>query len=224
MNILALAGLGLALGIRHATDADHVVAVVAMASRQKRIWPAALVGAVWGLGHSLTIFVVGGLIILLNLAVPPRVGLSFEFAVGIALTIVGAWNVTAKPGTENPDPHSHEHPHRLRAPFSRAFVVGLVHGLAGSAAVALLVLATVRDPIAGCAYLLVFGLGTVIGMVLITIAFASPVAVLVGRSSGSGTFLRLATGVLSLAFGLWVLFQVGWTDGLFRATAHWTPQ
>jgi cytochrome c biogenesis protein CcdA len=218
MNTLALVGLGLVLGIRHATDADHVVAVTAIASHHKRIGPAALVGALWGLGHTLTIFVVGGLIILFNLAVPPRVGLSFEFAVGIALTVVGTLNVAGRGGFLSVGPHEH------RQTSFRAFLVGLVHGLAGSAAVALLVLATVRSPVAACAYLAVFGIGTVIGMMLVTVAFASPVALLAHRASWSGSRLRLATGFLSLGFGIWVMFQVGWAQGLFRASAHWTPQ
>src|SRR5436189_5349199 len=98
MSSAALLALGLVLGIRHATDADHVVAVTAIASRYKRVGPAVMVGALWGLGHTLTIAVVGGLIILFNLAVPPRVGLSLEFAVGIALTVVGALNVAGRDG------------------------------------------------------------------------------------------------------------------------------
>jgi high-affinity nickel permease len=98
LTILPLIGIGLALGIRHATDSDHVVAVTAIAARHRRIGPAALVGALWGLGHTLTICVVGGAIILLNLTVPPRVGLSLEFAVGIALTVVGVLNIAGKGG------------------------------------------------------------------------------------------------------------------------------
>ena len=98
LNALPLLGIGLALGIRHAADSDHVVAVTAIAARHQRIGPAALVGVVWGLGHSLTIFAVGGLIICLNLVVPPRVGLALEFAVGIVLTTVGVLNVTGRGG------------------------------------------------------------------------------------------------------------------------------
>jgi high-affinity nickel-transport protein len=220
MNTLALIGLGLILGIRHATDADHVVAVTAIAARCRRVGPAALVGAVWGLGHTLTIFVVGGLIIVFNLVVPPRLGLSFEFAVGVVLAVVGALNVAGKGGFVTAGVHDHDD----ALPSSRAFLVGLVHGLAGSAAVALLVLATVRNPVAGCAYLLVFGLGTVIGMMLVTVAFASPVAALSRRSAYTGAGLRVATGVLSLAFGVWVMFETGWVHGLFRSTVQWTPQ
>jgi hypothetical protein len=84
MDALLVAGLGFALGLRHAADADHVVAVTAIAARHRRVGPAALVGALWGLGHTLTLCLAGGLIIALNLFVPPRVGLALEFAVGIA--------------------------------------------------------------------------------------------------------------------------------------------
>jgi len=208
MSIVALVGLALLLGMRHATDADHVVAVTAIASRHRRVWPAVVTGIFWGLGHTLTIALVGGLIILFNLAVPARVGLALEFAVGLALTVVGALNVAAKPVA-----HSHEND----APASsvRAFVLGVVHGLAGSAAVALLVLATVRDPLAAIAYLLVFGLGTLVGMGLVTLSFASSAALLARRLPWSDRGLRLATGVLSFAFGIYVLVHVGWIDGLF---------
>jgi cytochrome c biogenesis protein CcdA len=217
LSTLALIGIGLVLGIRHASDSDHVVAVTAIAARHKRVGPAALVGLFWGLGHTFTICAVGSLIILLNLAIPPRVGLSLEFAVGLALTVVGVLNVAGRGGFVSSTPVT------SKRQGLRAFVVGLVHGLAGSAAVALLVLATVHDPWAGCAYLLVFGLGTMVGMLLVTVAFASPVALLSRRFQWSGTWLRLATGGLSLAFGIYVMYQVGLVDGLFRAVPHWSP-
>jgi cytochrome c biogenesis protein CcdA len=217
MSGLALLGIGLVLGIRHAADSDHVVAVTAIAARHQRIGPAARIGAFWGLGHTLTIFVVGALIIVLNLTVPPRLGLALEFTVGIALTVVGLMNVAGRGGfISSADPKG-------RSQGLRAFGVGLVHGLAGSAAVALLVLATVRDPWAGCAYLLVFGVGTIVGMMLVTVAFASPVAVLARRFQWSGAGLRLGTGVLSLALGAYILYEVGWVDGLFRAVPHFDP-
>jgi hypothetical protein len=98
LSTLALIGVGLALGVRHATDSDHVVAVTAIAARYKRVGPAALVGVFWGLGHTLTVCAVGALIILLDLALPPRVGLALELAVGLALIVVGVLNLTGRGG------------------------------------------------------------------------------------------------------------------------------
>lgn len=208
-----------------------MVAVTAIAARHQRIGPAALVGAFWGLGHTVTICVVGGLIILLDLTLPPRVGLGLEFAVGIVLTVVGILNLTGRGGfllADEHHAHGADHQHALSAEKGmsqrlRAFLVGLVHGLAGSAAVALLVLATVRDPWLGCVYLLVFGAGTIVGMMLVTVAFASPAALLARRFRWSGERLRVITGLLSIAFGLYVMYQVGLVDGLFLAVPHWDP-
>jgi high-affinity nickel-transport protein len=217
MNLFALLGLGLVLGLRHSADPDHVVAVTAITARTRRLLPAAWLGVVWGLGHTLTLFVVGSLIILFNLVVPPRLGLAFELAVAIALVVVGLLNLRGH------TPHSGLEHGPAKLPAGRAFGVGLVHGLAGSAAVALLVLATVRDPRWACGYLLVFGAGTLIGMALVTTGIASPV-VLAGRmGAGHGRRLQLVTGALSLAFGMWLIVQVGWLDGLFRAVPHWDP-
>jgi len=219
MTPFALFGLALALGLRHAADPDHVVAVAAITARTRRVFPAMWLGVVWGLGHTLTLFVVGAGIIVFNLVVPPRVGLSLEFVVGIALVAVGLLNVSptkAKAPDVTPD--------RTGIPAWRAFFVGLAHGLAGSAAVALLVLATVRDPRRACAYLLVFGFGTLAGMAVITTSFAAPLTLVAGRSPGFARGIRLATGAVSIVFGAWILYQIGWRDGLFLAAPHWTPQ
>jgi hypothetical protein len=216
LNTLGLIGIGFLLGVRHAADTDHVVAVTTIAAGHRRVLPAALVGAWWGLGHTLTILGAGGAIVLLNLMVPPRVGLALEFAVGMALLVVGLLNVAAPgAGASSKD--------AVLGPGKRAFALGLVHGLAGSAAVALLVLATVRDAWAGCAYLLVFGLGTIAGMVLITVAVAAPAALLGRRLALSGPGLRVATGILSVAFGVYTMFEVGYVDGLFAEVPRWSP-
>jgi high-affinity nickel-transport protein len=217
MQLLALLGLGLLLGLRHAADPDHVIAVTAIAARTRRVLPATALGIVWGLGHTLTLFVVGAAIILFNWRVPPRIGLSLELCVALALVVVGLLNLK---------PHRHERSELGEAPgrppARRAFLVGLVHGLAGSAAVALLVLATVRDPRWACGYLLIFGLGTLMGMAVITTGFAAPVALAMHRWAHAGRVIRLSTGMLSLGFGIWLVYQIGWLDGLFRATPHWT--
>jgi high-affinity nickel-transport protein len=218
LNTLGLVGIGFLLGIRHAADTDHVVAVTAIAAGHRRVLPAVLVGAWWGLGHTLTILGAGGLIVVLNLVVPPRLGLAFEFVVGMALVAVGVLNLATR-GRE-----TGAHDTAVGGRGRRAFALGLVHGLAGSAAVALLVLATVKDPWAGCAYLLVFGLGTIAGMVLITMAVAAPAALLGRRAALSGPALRVATGMLSVAFGVYTMFEAGYVDGLFGALPRWTPR
>lgn len=218
MNPLALLGFGFVLGMRHATDPDHVVAVAAITARTRRLWPAAGLGMVWGLGHSLTLFLVGGAILAFNLSVPPRLGLALEFAVALALVTVGALNL------RHDAAHSHTGlPPAGRIPAGRAFLVGLVHGLAGSAAVALLVLATVRDARLGLLYLLVFGLGTMAGMALVTTGFAAPVAAVSQRHPRFAPLMRRATGLASIAFGVWLAYQIGYVDGLFGAVPHWQP-
>jgi high-affinity nickel-transport protein len=220
VNLLAILGLGLLLGLRHAADPDHVVAVGAITARSGRIGSAAWIGAVWGAGHTLTLFAVGAAIILFNLAVPPRVGLAFELAVAVVLVVVGLLNLNR--------PHRHDDDLATagggRIPARRAFFVGTVHGLAGSAAVALLVLATVRDPLWACGYLLVFGAGTLLGMSLITVSFAAPLAAARRRWDPAGRMMRVVTGAVSVAFGAWLIWQIGWRDGLFRAVPHGTPR
>ena len=216
MNVLALLGLGLLLGLRHAADSDHVVAVTAIAARTRRVLPATLLGMMWGLGHTLTLFAVGAGIILFNWKISPRLGLAMEFCVALALVVVGLLNLRHRGEDHVLDEGTG------RPPAGRAFFVGLVHGLAGSAAVALLVLATVRDPLWACLYLLVFGLGTLIGMALITTSFVLPVASAAQRWGGAGRIIRLSTGALSVCFGVWLVYQIGWHDGLFLATPLWT--
>jgi hypothetical protein len=105
----------------------------------------------------------------------------------------------------------------------RPLIVGVVHGLAGSAAMALLVLNAIRDPWWGVAYLLVYGLGTVAGMMLITAAIAAPFAYSASRLPRINMFMRFASGVLSLGFGLFLMFYIGFVDGLFTAHPKWSP-
>jgi high-affinity nickel-transport protein len=105
----------------------------------------------------------------------------------------------------------------------RPLAVGVVHGLAGSAAVALLVLTTIRDPRWAIGYLLVFGLGTIAGMMVITMILGAPFAYTGKRFANFNRGLGVASGVISVAFGLFITIQIGFVDGLFTAHPHWTP-
>ena len=266
MNLLTVISIGFLLGMRHATDPDHVIAVTTIVSRQRSIRHAGLIGVLWGLGHTITILFVGAAIILFNLVIPPRIGLTMELAVGLMLIFLGVLNLAgvmqwitnrfmpfhshdgvihSHTHRHGEDVYAHIHDHqpemhlhleqKPEGPFQEALAriglyqllrplaVGIVHGLAGSAAVALLVLTTIRDPRWAIVYLLVFGVGTVAGMMLITMVIGAPFAYTGKKFTNFNHGLGVASGLISVAFGLLVTFQIGFVDGLFAANPHWTP-
>jgi high-affinity nickel-transport protein len=273
ISFLSILAIGFFLGMRHATDPDHVIAVTTIVSNQRNSLRSALIGAFWGVGHTLTIFVVGTGIILFNLVIPVRLGLSMELSVAVMLIILGLMNIAgflrSMPGGEiqndlrehdggenviHTHPHSHHafvhnhaHIHQQEghsraadnAPvawmdrlfkssglyqYLRPFVVGVVHGLAGSAAVALLVLTTIRNVHWAIAYLLVFGVGTIAGMMLITMSIASAFNMVGKGRQKFSRRLAFASGFLSLGFGVFVAYQICFVNGLFTAHAQWIPR
>ena len=211
LSTLSILVLGFVLGMRHATDADHVVAVTTIVSRQPSLSRASMIGALWGLGHTATILLVGGAIVVFRFTIPPRLGLGMEFVVALMLILLGALNLTGRA-------------HRALHDAMRPLFVGFVHGLAGSAFVAMLVLTAIPNPTWGMAYLLVFGVGTIGGMMLVTLAIAAPSALTARRFGSMQRYLRVASGVASIAFGLFLAHQVSVRDGLFSANPVWTPR
>jgi high-affinity nickel-transport protein len=235
VNLIALLALGFFLGMRHATDADHVVAVTTIVSRKRTLAAALPVGALWGLGHTLTIVLVGGAMILFGVVISPRLGLGMELSVAIMLVVLGAMNVWAfvrdvpALAHDGPDRHGKGHGHGDAGTVPgfaslRPLLVGVVHGLAGSASVALLVLGTIHEAAWALAYLLVFCIGTIAGMAVITAALAVPVVATAERFARIHRALGVATGVASLAFGAAIAYQVGFVHGLFTGHPDWTPQ
>jgi sulfite exporter TauE/SafE len=219
---LGAIALGFVFGLQHATDADHVVAVASIVSRTGRFASGALVGAFWGLGHTVTIAAAGAAIVLFNVTVTPRAGLSLELVVAFMLMVLGVSRIV-KLVRDRDESLSRGHDGSgfwlvLRtlgpAQAARSTLTGLVHGLAGSAAVALLVLSTVRSPYAAVVYLLVFGLGTIAGMIVITALLSVPFAVRAPILFRFRRALALGTGLLSLAFGLYLAVHIGFVDGL----------
>lgn len=213
LSALSIGTLGFLLGVRHAVDPDHVVAVGTIATHHTSFRRAAAIGALWGFGHTVTILAVGGTIILLRVAISPRVGLAMEFAVALMLIALGLVNVANARHREVQPPSA-----------ARPLAVGMVHGLAGSAAVALLVLATVSDPRWALAYLLLFGGGTIVGMILVTAVIALPASMAVSRVASARRWLTLASGVVSLAFGIFLAHELAGPGGLFAEVPTWTPR
>lgn len=234
LGLISIIVIGFFLGMRHATDPDHVVAVTTIVSQQRSAKRAALIGILWGLGHTFTIFFVGSAIILFNVVIPARLGLAMEFSVSLMLILLGGWNLAgfmnALPGRKTT--HAHDHPHlgaadlrsRSLPQLVRPLVIGIVHGLAGSAAIALLILATIRNPTWAIAYLLVFGVGTIAGMMVITMSIASAFHFVGSRFQVFGRRLALVSGVISVGFGLVLAYQICVVQGLFGANPHWTPR
>jgi high-affinity nickel-transport protein len=210
--LLPVLFLGVILGMRHATDADHVVAVTTIVTRQRSVADAMRIGALWGVGHTVTILLVGGAIIVLGVVIPPRLGLAMEFAVAVMLVGLGAYNLLGRRGAAVPPS------------AARPLLVGVVHGLAGSAANALLVLTTIPDPGWALGYLLLFGLGTIGGMMGVTGAVAAPMALTARRFDRFNRSLQLVSGTLSVALGLALAAQLALVDGLFAAAPTWVPQ
>jgi ABC-type nickel/cobalt efflux system permease component RcnA len=234
---LIIGGVGLLLGMRHSTDPDHVVAVSTIVSKQRSIRQAGLIGSIWGLGHTLTIFAVGSMIILFGVVIPPRLGLSMEFSVALMLILLGVLNLTGVMQrltsylTRNGKPLDKAETliDRSVGRFGvyqcvRPLVIGIVHGLAGSAAVALLVLSTIHSPAWATVYLLVFGAGTMVGMMCMTAVMAVPLAYAGNRFGSLSRVFSVASGVVSVCFGFFLVYQLGFLGGLFTSHPQWTPR
>ncbi len=213
MNLLPALMLGLVLGMRHATDPDHVVAITTIVTRQRDLRGAARIGALWGIGHTMTILLVGGMIILFQVVIPPRLGLAMEFVVALMLIGLGLYNLFV-PGRSEAAALSP----------ARPVTVGVVHGLAGSAAIALLVLTTIPEAAWAMLYLLVFGIGTIAGMMAITASIAVPITLSASRFARFNNQLRLASGVMSVGFGAFLVREIGFVNGLFSANPTWSPR
>lgn len=238
------------MGVRHATDADHVVAISTIVTQQKKLKNASIIGALWGIGHTITVFIVGVAIIIFHVVIPPRVGLFLEFAVAIALIILGIRNLLISPDRPhthihfhdlNPHIHIHEHTALVQEEMGvkvsirrfvrqfglfqllRPIIIGLIHGLAGSAAIALLIVGSIKSPQVAVFYLLIFGLGTMIGMMVITTLIGMPIIFAAHRFTKINRYITILSGILSLVFGLYLAYEIGITQQLFSLSPQWDP-
>jgi len=207
---------GFLMGIKHAVEPDHVIAVSTIATQSKSLRRASLAGVFWGIGHTSTLFVFGMIMLLLKNEIGEGWAMSLEFFVGVMLVVLGARSLLPRffsyreTASTAPDAKTASGP-RL---FLQSSVVGFIHGMAGSAALFVLTMATVDGLLEGAAYLLVFGAGTIVGMLLCTTVIGLPF-VWSGRRPRLHQQLSGLTGAVSLCFGLWYMYGIGVTDGLF---------
>jgi ABC-type nickel/cobalt efflux system permease component RcnA len=222
--LATVTGVGFVLGLRHALDPDHVVAVTALASEKIGVRRTSMIGAFWGLGHALSLGLAGGVILALRLQVPPAVSAALESVVAVMLIGLGAIAVRralrsrlhAHPHDHDGQVHvhfhahgpgqaeRHDHRHALRGGL-RPFVVGLVHGLAGSASLALLALGAAPSLLAGLAYIVMLGVGSLAGMLILSGLMSLPLAYLEVRYAAFHRGVQLVAGMTSVAFGLYLL-------------------
>jgi high-affinity nickel permease len=224
-HLITLLGLGLLLGLKHALDADHVVAVSTIVSQTGSLKKSSFYGVIWGLGHTVTLLIAGGIILGFKLAMPDKMALGFEFLVGIVLVILGL-DVIRRMIKEKIHVHAHDHSgishthfhsHGKRTTHSHAhksFIVGMVHGLAGSAALTLLVLSTVKSVFQGLMYILVFGAGSIAGMFIVSTIIGLPF-VLAAKFEKMHTLIGFLAGTISIVLGIMIMYEIGYTQKLF---------
>lgn len=230
--------LGFLIGMRHALEADHVAVVATLATRSKSVPQAIRQGAAWGLGHMLTILLFGSIVLWLDTVIPERLAQGLELAVGIMLVLLGGdvirhvlkrrihfhrhkhedgtahFHAHAHSGEIHRDPRAHHHTHPKGFPF-RALAVGLMHGMAGSAVLILLTLKTVSSPTTGVLYILLFGLGSLVGMAFLSLA----IGVLLLYAARWATLfhhgVQATIGSATMLLGAIIVYRIGFLDGLF---------
>jgi hypothetical protein len=220
-SLVTALGLGLLLGLRHALDADHVAAVSTLVARERGLVRSCLLGAWWGAGHTLALLGAGIAVIAFKLTITPVIEETLERMVGLVLVLLGGHVLLRALGTlfaQGPE-HAHDgvahrhvhlgapgaaHVHVLRI-GGRPFLVGLLHGLAGSAALTLLVLGTIPSPVGALAYIAVFGVGSTAGMLLLSGLVGLPVALAARGAQELQRAIQVVAGVGSVALGIWML-------------------
>jgi ABC-type nickel/cobalt efflux system permease component RcnA len=229
--MLTLLGLGFVLGMRHALEADHAAAVASLALKNRSMSQTVRQGLAWGIGHTLTLLFFSSLVLLLGLVIPEQFAEALEFAVGLMLLGLGI-NVLRKMSREhihfhvhehqNEPPHfhahkhdpqdlhetapSHDHSHPNDFPY-RALIVGLMHGMAGSAALIVLTLQTVISPAEAIAYILLFGLGSTLGMGIFSLVMAIPLWYSARSLSWWHNSIQVCVGISTITLGLFVLYN-----------------
>ncbi len=225
------------IGMQHAMEADHVAAVVSLASRNRSLGETARQGVVWGLGHALTLFLFGGLVLVMDAMVPTRFAQALELAVGVMLILLGldvlrrlmrervhfhlhrhgesvhfhAHSHLSGQSHDAENSHQHEHP---KAFPMRALFVGMTHGMAGSAALIILALDSVQTLAQGVLYIALFGFGSILGMAILATAISLPLRYTSRSFTWAHNGLKAAVGIVTIGLGSILVWQIGITQGL----------
>ena len=218
-SLLALSGLGLLLGLRHAFEPDHLAAVSTLATRQGRVLDACRLGLAWALGHTVSVGVVVLAIMAAGLHLPARLWPAADFLVALLLIALGGavilryargrWHLHTHAHDAGPHFHlhshaggsAHSHPHP-RGDTRRSLGFGLLHGLAGSAAILVLLVAAAPTRAAQLAYFVAFAIGTTVGMLAVSVSLATLVRLASGRGTRWATVLHLGSALTSVVVGL----------------------
>ena len=221
LTTFSILTIGFLLGLQHAIEADHLAAVSTIVSEKKSLLTASLVGGLWGVGHTVSLFAVGVLVIFLKLQISESSEAWLEAIVGAMLIALGA-NALRKLFTEKVHVHVHEHGEREHIHihahknateeshhgFSlRSVFIGMVHGLAGSAALMLLIVPTIKSPVIGLLYILIFGIGSIGGMMAMSFLIGLPVHFTAGSFTHLNKAIRLAAGVFSFGLGMVIVYE-----------------
>ncbi|RUL52146.1 urease accessory protein UreH domain-containing protein [Lysinibacillus antri] len=230
ISFLSILALGFVLGIKHAIEPDHVIAVSTIASQSKKLWRSSLSGVFWGIGHTATLLIVCLILIFMKGEIPEKWAMSLEFLVGIMLVYLGITTILSlknihlhqhkHDGEEHKQAHEyegqHKHNHQLKnVSYFKSMLIGLVHGLAGSGAMVLLTMSTANSAWEGAIYILIFGAGTVIGMLFFTTIIGIPF-VFSAKKLSLNKILTQIIGVISTVFGFYYMYNLGVTEGLFK--------
>lgn len=225
ITLLSVLALGFLLGIKHAIEPDHVIAVSTIASKSKKLWDASLAGVFWGIGHTATLFTIGIILIVMKGDLSDKWSMTLEFLVGIMLVYLGIASLLSSKKNKQQADLQEEHPtidylennpvNKKEQSYLKSLFIGFVHGLAGSAAMVLLTMSTVNTVWQGSLYILIFGVGTTIGMLVFTTILGLPFVLSKKRLTLSRNLI-IATAMISVLFGVYYMYNLGFNEGLFR--------
>ena len=201
---LVVLGLGFILGLKHATDPDHIVAVTTFLGEERQLGRACAIGLFWGLGHTIALAIAGLVVVGLKIPMSKWLAERLELGVALMLIILGTRLIS----TVHTRWHDHHHGVIWRRLGLRPMLVGIVHGTAGSAALTLLVLSTISSTIDGLVYILVFGIGSMLGMLAISMALSLPLKFAQQRLATAMRPIEMSMGILSCAFGVYLAATV----------------